>query len=63
MTTSIADLQAKIATLRAELRDMERTSDILQEVCQHQWADEGYDPRGSGTQYYKCRKCGLERTE
>lgn len=33
----------------------------VQAVCPHDWLDEGYDPRGGGTQHDKCRLCGLKR--
>ena len=57
----IAELTVKERAAESQLGDLRRAIKAIQVVCPHHWLDQGYDPRGGGTQHDKCSWCGLER--
>jgi hypothetical protein len=60
---TVNDLKARAADLQRSRGKLLAAVDALQAACDHKWLDDGYDPRGSSTQYYKCSLCGAERRE
>ena len=59
----VEELRASIAKKNKEIRECNAGITALYSLCEHQWHERGYDPRGSGTTYYICIKCGAEKRE
>lgn len=59
-----ADIQNRLEVLRAEETQLKQTLLGLQLMCTHPGdTDAGYDPRGRGTQHYRCKECGKDWKE
>ena len=59
----VNDLKDRARSLRQSASDLDAAVSALQIVCDHDWEETGYDPRGSSTTFYKCALCGAEKTE
>lgn len=59
--TVVSELRVTERELSGQLETTRAAIKAVQLVCEHNWLDQGYDPRGGGTQHDKCRWCGLER--
>jgi hypothetical protein len=59
--TLIAELRVVERELSGKLENTRAAIKAVQLVCTHNWRDQGYDPRGGGTQHDKCSWCGLDR--
>ena len=56
MDTKIEELEAKANKHWKKARKFTDAIKALQDVCKHDWKDNGYD---SHKDHYKCSKCGL----
>ncbi len=61
VTQAITELRERERQLSRDLEQNRAGQLAIQGLCAHNWRDEGYDPRGGGTQTDKCSYCGLVR--
>lgn len=59
---TVKDLLARAEVLQKNRSKLLAAVDALQDTCEHDWKSTGYDPRGSGTEAYKCALCGAEKS-
>ena len=60
---AVEELEALISKKSREIKEHRAGINALLSLCNHNWSERAYDPRGSGTSYYVCLKCGMEKIE